>query len=310
MVNEDIRDWDTDASEPLQVQNSFVELATGCDPIYVLDRYIDMEDGENYGILIPENKQVYLCLDTRVSKIEMNTPEYTKSFSDYTDHLYVINSSATSNMADFTVTLKDSQTTVQAEVYTCSNEAYQQVIDKLSESEMTDVQVSGNQVSGKINAVNSGILLLTIPYDTGWEILIDGEKTDYECIGNALIGVSLTSGEHTIEMKYTSPGLWVGSFLSLLCVVLYFLSGILEKRLAPKKALVYLNAGSSDDSRRSYADEAGHQETSAAQKHIDGQEDESEFTDEMISEAGLAEEASEDAWKDTGNWDPIQKLEK
>ena len=80
MVRDDIVNWDIDAGEPLLVQNSFVELATGLEPIYVLDRYIDMEDGENYGIKIPENKQVYLCIDTRVASISLNTPEYTKSF--------------------------------------------------------------------------------------------------------------------------------------------------------------------------------------------------------------------------------------
>ena len=123
MVKDDIKDWDIEAGEPLQVQNSFVELATGLDPIYVLDRYIDMENGQNYGIKIPENKQVYLCLDTRVAKISLSTPEYDKDFKDFTDHLYVINGSSTDNMADFTVDLKDSQkgSTVRAEVYTCAN---------------------------------------------------------------------------------------------------------------------------------------------------------------------------------------------
>lgn len=118
-----------------------MELATGLDPIYVLDRYIDMENGQNYGIKIPENKQVYLCLDTRVAKISLSTPEYDKDFKDFTDHLYVINGSSTNNMADFTVDLKDSQkgSTVRAEVYTCANDAYQKVIDKLSESQLTDV---------------------------------------------------------------------------------------------------------------------------------------------------------------------------
>ena len=34
MVKDSIRDWDIEAGEPLLVQNSFVELATGLDPIY------------------------------------------------------------------------------------------------------------------------------------------------------------------------------------------------------------------------------------------------------------------------------------
>ncbi len=230
MVKDSILDWDTQAGEPLLVQNSFVELATGLEPIYVLDRYIDMADGENYGIKIPEDKQVYLCIDTRVAGIDLNTPEYTKNFQDYTDHLYVINGTDGNNMADFTVTLKDTQTTVRAEVYTCANSAYREVIDRLSESQLEQVTVGGNTVSGTVDVKEAGILLLTIPYDEGWKTFVDGKETSYSCIGGALTGVALDQGSHSISMKYTPPGLWTGSILSVLCLLLYLLSGIWEKR--------------------------------------------------------------------------------
>lgn len=230
MVEDAIVNWDIEAAEPLLVQNSFVELATGLEPIYVLDRCIDMEDGQNYGIKIPENKQVYLCIDTRVSAITLNTPEYTKSYDDYTDHLYVINASAENNMADFTVTLNDNQTSVQAQVYTCSNEAYQKVIDKLSESQLTDVVVKGNKVSGNINAAKDGTLLLTVPYDEGWSIKVDGKETEYFPIGKALTGLQVEAGTHTVKMKFTPPGLPLGLILTVICAVLYVLAGIWERR--------------------------------------------------------------------------------
>lgn len=230
MVREDILQWDTTAGEPLEVQNSFVELAAGYEPIYVLDRYIEMEDEQNYGIKIPDNKQVYLCIDTRVKKIDLNTPEYKKSFSDYTDHLYVINGTADENMADFTVDLKDSQTTVRAEVYTCANDKYQEVRDILAEHQMTDVKAGGNMVSGQIQTDEAGILLLTIPYDKGWNVKVNGQPTETMVIGGALTGVPLEPGTHTIEMKFTPPGLWAGSVISLICLLLYLLSGIWEKK--------------------------------------------------------------------------------
>lgn len=230
MVRDAIVDWDIEAGEPLQVQNSFVELATGLEPIYVLDRYIDMEDGENYGIRIPENKQVYLCIDTRVAEIALNTPEYTKTFQDYTDHLYPVNGTDENDMADFTVTLKSGQSTVKAEVYTCSNEAYQNVMDALSKSQLADVAVDGNQVSGVIDVKEDGTLLLTIPYDEGWRITADGEEAETFRIGEALMGIHLSAGTHQIQMKYTPPGLMSGSLISLVCALLYLLSGILEKR--------------------------------------------------------------------------------
>ncbi|MCD7735674.1 MAG: YfhO family protein, partial [Lachnospiraceae bacterium] len=230
MVDDTILDWDTSSEEPLEVQNSFVELATGHEAIFVLDRYIDMADGQNYAIKIPENKQVYMCIDTRVEEIVLNTPEYSKTFSDYTDHLYVINSSDESDLADFTVTLKETQTTVRAEIYTCSNEAYQEVVDELSESQLENVIVDSDTVTGEVEVKEAGTLLLTIPYDEGWTILVDGQKTEFSCVGGALIGVHLEEGSHTIEMKYTPPGLWIGSGLTLLSALLFLGTMVWEKR--------------------------------------------------------------------------------
>lgn len=305
MVNDAVRQWDIDGEEPLEVQNSFVTLATGLEPIYVLDRTIQMEDGENYGIRIPENKQVYLCLDTRVAKIELNTPEYVKTFNDYTDHLYAINGANGNDMADFTVTLKESQSFEEAEVYTCANDAYQKVVDQLSKSQMTDAEVSGNQLRGTIDVQEAGTLLLTIPYDTGWSIKVDGNETEFYSIGKALTGVSLGIGTHTIEMKYTPPGLWLGSFLSLLCVALYMLSGVLEGKHPEWFAQKEGNSDHADGSGNGAAWEDGMKGSESMEADTDEAE--------LWSEEELAEEASEDEWKDavqmeesTDEEDPFQ----
>ena len=56
-------------------------------------------------------------------------------------------------------------------------------------------------------------------------------------IGEALMGVDLDAGVHTISMEYTAPGLWEGSILTFLCVALYMASGILERKLARRNSL-------------------------------------------------------------------------
>ena len=65
MVDSAIKGWDTSAGNPMDVQNQFVQLAYSGEAIYVLDRYIDMENGQTYGIHVPDNKQVYLYLPNR-----------------------------------------------------------------------------------------------------------------------------------------------------------------------------------------------------------------------------------------------------
>ena len=67
--------------------------------------------------------------------------------------------------------------------------------------EMTD-----RHIAGRVTAGENQKLLFSIPYDAGWEILVDGEPAESEKIGNAFLAVSLTPGEHQVSLTFTPPG--------------------------------------------------------------------------------------------------------
>ncbi len=230
LVDPALKNWDIQEGNPMDVQNQFVELATGGEPIFVFDRSIEMEDGGNYGIHVPEDKQVYMYLENRVENLELNTPEYSKSYDTYTDHLYVINRMGENSEADFTVTMRDEDDVEIAQVYTCANSAYEQAVGRLAENQLEQVEAKGNRLSGTIHADRDGLLLLTVPYDQNWEVLVDGEKREAVSIGDALMGIDLELGDHTLSMKYTPGGLGAGALLSVFSALLFAVSCVLEKR--------------------------------------------------------------------------------
>lgn len=232
MVNDDIRDWDIYDGNPLEVQNTFIELATGLEPIYSYDRTIELEDGVDNGILIPEDKQVYFYMGVNVDKLELNTPEYSRTYDNYTDFVFPVNESDGQDLADFTVTLGNQWENheLKAYVYTCSNEKYQEIIDKLAERQLEHVQVSGNKVSGIIKTDKEGTLLLTIPYDKGWTVTIDGKQADTYAVGKALTGIHLKSGNHIIKMNYISPGFPEGMLVSTGALIVFFLTAAWERK--------------------------------------------------------------------------------
>ena len=238
MVNSNIRNWDIDQEEPLNVQNQFVFLATGYGPIYTEISTIKMEDGKSYNVTLPAGKQVYIDLGTKIEKLQVVTPEYDKKYETYNDHLYDLGCYDTEEMATITCTLKESQKgPVEARLYYCDNDAYENVRSALAESQLEDTQISDGSVKGTVDVKKAGTLMLTIPYDTGWKILVDGHRTEAYRVGEALMGVDLDAGVHTIPMEYTAPGLWEGSILTFLCVALYMASGILERKLARRNSL-------------------------------------------------------------------------
>lgn len=234
MVNDRIKNWNIYASDDhLEVQNDFIELATGHYPIFFQNQNIDMEDGETYSIILPAGKQVYLDVTEAVEEIEITTPEYTKTYDKYNDHLYDLGSFTENTTATVTATFKENQSgTIRANAYVCDESAYQEVHDILAARQMEETLVEDGKVRGTVQVGEGGTLLLSIPYDEGWKVKVDGKEATTYPVGEALTGIDLDGGEHTIAMDYTPAGLWLGSFLTLGCVMLFLLTGIFENKRA------------------------------------------------------------------------------
>ena len=64
---------------------------------------------------------------------------------------------------------------------------------------------SGDIITGNINVKNDGYFILTIPYDKGFSIYLDGNKIDYEKVSLSYIGFKIGSGYHDIKIVYKAP---------------------------------------------------------------------------------------------------------
>ncbi len=236
MVRSSILEWDTSVGNPIDVQDSFVTLATGHDPVCTLDRTVDLESGKEVPMVIPEGKQVYVYLPSRVKELRLKTPEYSKTYQTYTDHLYCICADGGKNDASLTATLNGSapQTAI---IYTCPDAQEKEVRDLLARSSLENIVCRGNRLKGTIRCEEDGELLLTIPYDTSWTCLVDGQKVQADCIGNALTGLALTAGEHEISMTYVPDGMKTGALMTLICAALMILSFIWAGRRKKEEAL-------------------------------------------------------------------------
>ena len=159
--------------------------------------------------------------------------------NNYTKNLFnlgTVTEEGENSKANITITYKDNQSSpVPVRVYTCSDEEYQEVYQKLAVNQMEQVVEEGNHVSGEIQVDQAGTLLLTIPYDEGWTVKVDGEKVSTYRVGDALTGVDLTEGSHQIEMNFTPSGLDAGSLISIVCIALFLFSAMLEQYSQKKK---------------------------------------------------------------------------
>ena len=231
MVNSAVKDWDISVGNYLEVQDSFIQLATGEEGISSWNQEISMEDGGEYTIDLPAGKQVYLAVSSSVKELSITTPDYSRTIDNYNNHLFDLGCFDTNETATVSCVFKDNQTgPVKADVYVCDDAAYQKVHEKLAENQLEISTFRDEHIKGSITAKTDGTMMLSLPYDTGWTIRVDGEKAETFRIGGALTGVDLSAGTHTITMDYTPAGLIPGTILTLLCVALYVLSGMIEKK--------------------------------------------------------------------------------
>ncbi len=86
-------------------------------------------------------------------------------------------------------------------------------------------KITSSHLRGEVECDGDEMLVMTIPYETAWKILVDGREVKQERVLYALTAVPLTAGRHTIEMKYTPKGLVEGCIVS--GIALLFLLGLI-----------------------------------------------------------------------------------
>lgn len=231
MVNRDIKKWDIGMEGThLDVQNRFVELAAGYHPVFYHNQNIALFDGETYSVLLPAGKQVYLDIPTAVEEVEITTPQYSKSYDKYTDHLYDLGCFEQDTTATIKVNLKDGQAEAVANAYVCDNADYEEMHALLADEQLKLSVAEDGKIRGTVTALKEGTLLLTIPYDEGWKVKVDGQAAKAFRVGEALTGIDLGAGEHEISMDYTPAGLWPGTFISLICAALFMITGAVGRK--------------------------------------------------------------------------------
>ena len=65
------------------------------------------------------------------------------------------------------------------------------------------------------------VLLLTVPDDKGWRAEVDGKAAEILTALDTLIAIELEAGEHTVELRFTPPGLYAGLGITLAALLIF-----------------------------------------------------------------------------------------
>ena len=91
----------------------------------------------------------------------------------------------------------------------------------LNASTMELTSFSNTRVEGTITCDRDGLLYTSIPQNGNWFVTVDGEEAEIKLVGNCMIAVELTEGDHAITFTYHNAAFSLGWKISLGCAAVF-----------------------------------------------------------------------------------------
>lgn len=100
---------------------------------------------------------------------------------------------------------------------------FRKAYDVLAESTLDLTEFSRTEIKGTINCNRDGVLYTSIPQDGNWHATVDGQEAQIVLIGDAMVGLLLTEGVHTVTFQYKNESFKLGLIISLGCFLVFAL---------------------------------------------------------------------------------------
>lgn len=111
--------------------------------------------------------------------------------------------------------------------YALNLEAFKQIVDELKASEFVPMVFEDGKVEGEYIAESDCNLLLSVPYDDGWSVTINGAAAELTpAADKGMSCLSVQKGANRILMTYKTPGALAGLAVSLATAAALIAAGL------------------------------------------------------------------------------------
>ena len=93
---------------------------------------------------------------------------------------------------------------------------YPQKIENIRKDSLQDISFGIDIVEGNLCLDRVKVLCMAIPYSDGWEVFIDGAKSEVLLLNEHYIGTLVPKGNHKIMFHYSRPYREAGAVMSIL----------------------------------------------------------------------------------------------
>lgn len=173
----------------------------------------------------------------RDTELKLNGEDLCEYFTNETYRIVSLGRQTAGQEINLSMELSDTRVYIKNNVdyfYYLDEELYRQVMPRLAEGGFVIDKFDDDHMIGTVTvSEDRPYLFLTMPYDEGWKIYVDGKLYESFKAFDALSAVELAPGEHTVEMKYAPSCVRNGILITvgaLLCFVAVCTGDYLIKR--------------------------------------------------------------------------------
>lgn len=113
-------------------------------------------------------------------------------------------------------------------------DTFLQGYEVLSRNTLQLTDFSNTRVAGNIFCPEAGLLYTSIPQDGNWSVYVDGKKAESRLVGEAMLALELSAGDHTIEFRYCNKAFVIGCCISSISVIVLVALHLIKKKQGKK----------------------------------------------------------------------------
>ena len=118
----------------------------------------------------------------------------------------------------------DEKGTISISAAILNEEVFRKCCEILAASVLNLTTFEDTLVEGTIDCNRDGVLYTSIPQNGNWTAYVDGKEAQIILIGDAMCGLLLTEGSHTITFRYENFAFSLGWKVSLVCLVIFLIA--------------------------------------------------------------------------------------
>ena len=112
-------------------------------------------------------------------------------------------------------------------LYYYDRDTYEKIAKNINGFEMMGIGSAGIEFRGTVD--NDSYVFISLPYEPGYRVYVDGVKTKYSSYRNIFMTVPVNSGDHIIRISFIPDGLITGLIISGLSMVMVFFYVVKER---------------------------------------------------------------------------------